>query len=385
MFWKFTKRVVAAVGFTAAVWAGTPAAVAQQVVAPVELPPVGAEGPPPVTAVPMEGPQATLSGLPIAGGCGIDCLTAPAGCGEGGCYPGRDCCAPIEGRGPFTRLYAAYHNALCCPDPCYVPKWNPVANAAFFVDHARPTTMTRLRWEHGENLIGPDRAEYFWAQIGGPGPANPETRVDYDELHLYQEVGTDKFSAFIDLPYRSQRGQVNGGSGGIGDLRIGTKSLLLDSELLQFTFQFVTSIPTAGPGGGIGTGHVSLDPSILTTLKLREDTYLQSQMGYWFGVGNSNGSILHYHNSLNQVLLRPTIDTSLIGTFETNGYSFMSGQVTLPSGARVQGNDVTYFTLGPGLRWAMCDKLDFGIGMQFAVTQQHFAQRQYRTEIRFRF
>ena len=312
-------------------------------------------------------------------------MNAPVGCGEGGCYPGRELCAPIEGRGPFTRLYAAFHNALCCPDPCYVPQWHCAANAAFFVDHARPTTMTRLRWDHGENLVDPDRAEYFWAQIGGPGPALPETRVDYDELHLYQEIGADRFSLFIDLPYRSQRGQVNGGSGGIGDLRIGTKSLLLDSDVLQFTFQFATTIPTAGPGGGVGTGHVALDPSLLMAVKLRENTYWQSQIGYWFGVGNSNGSLVHYHNSINQVLWRPTCDTLLVGTFESVGYTFTSGQVTLPNGVRVSANDTTYFTLGPGLRWCMCNRVDFGFGMQFAVTDRHFAEQLYRTEIRFRF
>jgi hypothetical protein len=195
----------------------------------------------------------------------------------------------------------------------------------------------------------------------------------------------DKFSMFIDLPYRSQRGQANGGSGGIGDLQIGTKSLLVDSELVQFTFQLVTTIPTAGPGGGVGTGHVSLDPSIVSAVKLREDTYWQSQLGYWFGVGNSNGSLVHYHNAINQVLWRPSGDTLLVGTIEGVGYTFTSGTLTLPNGAVVRANDTTYFSVGPGVRWCMCGKLDVGFGMQFAVTDRHFAQQLYRTEIRFRF
>lgn len=389
MFWKFVERTVAAAGLAAAVWAGTPAGYGQTAPPPVsELPSLtGKEGegnPPPPPPV---GPMATLTGVPAAGcaSCGSGCANGDPGCGEGGCYAGVFDCDAVAGRGPFTRLYAAYHNALCCPDPCYVPKWKCAANAAFFVDTARPITMTRLRWDHGENLTAPDRAEYFWARQAVSGGRAAERRVDYDELHLYQEAGIDRFSLFIDLPYRSNNPTNNGRSGGIGDLQIGTKSLLLDSELVQTTFQFVTTIPTAGPGRGVGTGHVSLDPSLVNALKLREGTYLQSQIGYWFGVGNSNGSLVHYSNSINQVLWQPTCGTELIGTLEGVGYTFTSGSVTLPNGAVTNANGVTYLSVGPGLRWCMCGKLDFGLGTQFAITKDHFGQQTYRTEIRFRF
>ncbi len=387
MFRKVVKGAVVAV-IAAATWVGVPTAFGQGGGVPTALPAVTGEGttaPPPVL-VPMDGPQATLSGLPIGGcgSCGTDCANGPVGCGEGGCGSGRENCHTVCGYGPVTKLYAAFHNALCCPDPCYVPQFRCAANAALFVDHARPTTMTRIRWDRGVRMTDPDRAEYFWAQIGGTGPRNFEPRVDYNELRFYQEVAVDKFSFFLDLPYRSFDSAGNGGSGGIGDLQIGTKSLLLDSDVLQTAFQFVTTIPTAGPGGGIGTGHVALDPSILLAVKLRESTYWQSQLGYWFGVGNSNGSVLHYHNSINQVLWQ-TADTTLIGSFEGVGYSFMSGTVAAPGGAQVSGNNVTYFTVGPGVRWCICNKVDLGFGMQFAVTDKHFAEQLYRTEIRFRF
>ena len=52
--------------------------------------------------------------------------------------------------------------------------------------------------------------------------------MDYDELHLYQEIGADKFSMFFDMPYRSFNSANNGGRGGIGDLQIGTKSPAVD-------------------------------------------------------------------------------------------------------------------------------------------------------------
>src|SRR5438874_2183956 len=87
--------------------------------------------------------------------------------------------------GRLERFFCAFHNALCCPDPCYEPRWVPTANAALFVDFARPATLTRLRWDSGVNLIQPDRSEFFWAAQGRKGPGslaggrvvNPETGV----------------------------------------------------------------------------------------------------------------------------------------------------------------------------------------------------------------
>jgi hypothetical protein len=262
------------------------------------------------------------------------------------------------------------------------------ANAALFVPSVRPATYTRFRWDHGNNLIEPDRAEYFWAQIGGKGPANPERRVNYNELSLYAEMGGPAFSFFINTPYRNQRGDVNLGSGGFGDISLGTKSVFLDSELLLMTFQFSTYIPTGLSGRGLGTGHVSLEPSLLYSVKLYPETYWQGQLGYWIPISGSSGfagSVVIWNNSLNHVLCRPLRDTALIGTLETSGWTFTSGSFTDANGVVRSANDTTYFALGPGLRLAICDKLDIGFGVQFSVTGNHFAQQLYRTEFRWRF
>ncbi len=40
--------------------------------------------------------------------------------------------------------------------------------------HARPATLPpRFRWDYGNNLTQPDRAEYFWAAIGQEGAVTP--------------------------------------------------------------------------------------------------------------------------------------------------------------------------------------------------------------------
>jgi len=316
------------------------------------------------------------------GGCGDE------GCGEGGCVAGQFGCDPCEGQHRLTRMFCAFHNALCCNDPCYEPRWVDAANAALFVPSVRPATYTRLRWDAGRNLIQPDRAEYFWSAIGKNGPGKPERRVNYNELSLYAEMGGPKFSFYINTPYRNQEGDVNGGSGGFGDLKLGTKTVLIDSELMLFTFQLGTTIPVGLSGRGIGTGHVSMDPSLLYAIKLYPETYWQGELGYWIPIGGTQGfagSVLFYNNALNHVICRPLKDTALIGTIESSGYTFTAGSFTDANGVVHSANDTTYFYLGPGLRLAFCDKLDIGFGVEFAVTGNRFAQQLYRTELRWRF
>jgi hypothetical protein len=148
-------------------------------------------------------------------------------------------------------------------------------------------------------------------------------------------------------------------------------------------------LPTGNFTKGIGTGHVSLEPSLLGSLKLTPDTYLQAQVAEWIPLGgdtNYQGAILHYHLSANQVLWRLLPDVPLIGTLEFNGYSFQNGQFTDPVlGAFQQSSGDTYLSLGPGLRMVVCNKIDFGLGTAFAVGDHHGPGQWYRAEFRWRF
>jgi len=332
--------------------------------------------------VPVNGAGPGIYGYGRRGGgdstCNLGCTDA--GCGENGCVPGRAPCTTCVGCGPVTRLACAFRNAFNCPDPCYEPKWIAAQNASIFLESARPLTQTRFRWDAGRNMNTPDRAQFFWSNNV------PETRLDYHTLNMYTEAGTDKFSMFVNLQYRSVTGQLTGGAGGFGDMSVGTKSVLVDSELTLLTFQFTTFIPT-GTATSTGNGHVSLEPALLSSIKLYTDTYWQSQLGYWIPIaapGGRSGGVVEWHNSLNHTLFRPLPDMSIIGTIETTGYTFTAGAVTLPGNpaASAQG---TYFNMGPGIRFAFSDKLDFGFGMQFALTNQRGPDQLYRTELRWRF
>lgn len=325
-----------------------------------------------------------LLGEPAYGYGGMGCDDC-----EGGCVPGQKKCVPCVGHNCVSRMFCAFYDCLCCPDPCYEPRWIAAANSAFFVDGARPITQMRIRWDHGRNLILPDRAEYFWPAIGGKGPPRRELSLNYDELSIYNEAAIEKFSIFTEMPYRLLDPVVNNGTGGFGDLKIGTKTMFCDCELTQMSFQMTTWIPTGNFLKGLGIGHVALEPSLIFAVKLYPETYLQMQLAEWIPIGGTQGvqgSILHYHFSLNHVICRPVGDTQLIATLEYNGYSFQSGSFTNPiNGALVPANSSTYSSIGPGIRFVICDKIDFGFGTAFSVSNQHFADQLYRTEFRWRF
>ena len=183
------------------------------------------------------------------------------------------------------------------------------------------------------------------------------TALNYAQLYLYTEMAGEHGSFFIEIPYRSWSAYTGGGAAGFSDLNVGTKSVLLDSEFLLLTFQFKTYIPTGDAGAGLGTGHVSLEPTLLSALKLTPEAYLQSQLSEWIPIGGDThyqGSILHYHFSFNQDLYRIAPSAPIIGTLEFNGWSFQGGEYTDPvSGTKGAGHD-SYFSIGPGLRmvWA---------------------------------
>ena len=72
-------------------------------------------------------------------------------------------------------------------------------------------------------------------------------------------------------------------------------------------------------GKFLGTGHVSLEPSLLTSVKLLPETYFQGQLSQWCPIAadpNWGGSVMHYHGSINHVLYRCTPDIPLIGVLE---------------------------------------------------------------------
>lgn len=311
------------------------------------------------------------------------------GCSASGnsCVPGQAGCTPGDCDSVFGRLLNGFYGEICCPDPCYEPRWIPAANAAFFQDSPRPVTQTRFRWDAAFNHTFPDTAEYFWGKIGSKAPKNPTPAVRYGELTMYQEIATKGASAFFDMTYRSIDSGTNPSNAGLSDIHVGVKSVVLDRELLLVTTQMTTNIPVGNFTNGLGTGHVALEPALLSALKLTHSTYLQTQLAYWIPLGGTPGfagSTFHYHASLNQNLYRHGDYVNVVGTVELNGYSFRGQFTDFPSGTPTSLSGRGYVNLGPGLRIQFCEKMDIGVGAAFGLTN-HGPESLYRTEMRLRF
>jgi hypothetical protein len=348
---------------------------------------------------------------PIFPNCG------PNGCGQ--CYPGRTgkFCCDWCGDSCVGQFFNGIMNCVCCPDPCYEPCWVPAANAAFFTDAARPKTQMRLRWDEGLGLRFPDRSEYYWAAVqqaqgvvtkganpgcdrtaSGRGPKALTQKTDLNEFTYYTEGATNRIGVFVEIPYRrvDPDDPAACAFSGFADMNVGTKTLLLDCELLQVTLQMKTFIPIGQASHGLGTGHVSLEPALLWALKLTPSTYLQAETAYWIPIGGDQvyaGDIFHYHLSLNQVLCKPCCGVQLIGTAEFNGWAVLDGAYTDPFALGADGKPIPQSarghicSAGPGFRVDICERIDFGAGMAFGITdQRHRWQDQlYRAEFRWRF
>jgi hypothetical protein len=357
------------------------------------------------------------------GGCAT-AGCASIGCNGNNCVPGRThCCSICESDTCVGHILCGLYECICCPDRCYEPEYIPAANAAFFVDSARPVTQTRLRFDGMYDIANADRAEYLlagykvsyiktWNCFPGGTTIAPGKgvnfipgSVDLTSLSLYTEAARGMFSAFVSMPYdhfEPSPSVANASlmtsnpvcpSSGFGDMTIGTKSLLLDCDLLQFSFQFSTFLPIGNFMKGLGTGHVSLEPAFLFTLKLTPDCYFQGELAYWIPIAGDQafqGNVNHNHFSFNHVLCRILPDVQLIGTLECINYNVIGGNYTatnITSGGLAVpiSGTASMFSAGPGVRLDVCKRLDFGAAVLFNTTGARYADEEVRVEVRLRF
>ncbi len=327
------------------------------------------------------------------------------GCADGQCVPGQAACHPPANEcDTFAGAFLSnLYQILNCNDPCYSPRWEPGAYASVFADYARPRTVSRIRYDNLNDLRYPDRNQFFLMQTNAKFPqhytnrlgvtyrADPSARLQ--QLYLYQEAAAGRGSFFVEYPYRQLNPLFSPTQAGFSDINFGVKSLLLDTELLVVSFQFRTYTPSGNAAQGLGTGHFSLDPSLLASLKLAPDTYFQTQLGNWVPLGGNQkiaGGIFYWFMSLNQVLFRLSPDTPVIGMIEMDGWSFENGGYTNPIVSSKPsvigaGGGVSYFNIGPGLRTALGDRVDLGTALTWGTTPNHWGNPWFRLEVRFLF
>src|SRR5262249_6619506 len=134
-------------------------------------------------------------------------------------------------------------------------------------------------------------------------------------------------------------------------------------------------------------------------IKLTPTCYLQMQAAYWIPIGGDplyESNILHGHIALNKILWCPCRDFKIVGTMELNGWEVFQGAFTDPNLVAInpqggmlspvsQSASTVMLSAGPGVRMVICDKIDLGVGTDFALTGTHWAEETIRVEFRWRF
>ena len=293
-----------------------------------------------------------------------------------------------------------------------------------YVDDAVVGSQVRVRLEAGFHNDVPDRAEFFYGKCGcfrtigadkdaaGPGPGQA-TNISFQQLYLHTEYApTSRLSLFAELPFRWLQPQSfnpnivpgftkTGAAGprvvdnlsGISDVRAGVKMALVERPDQALTLQVRAYFPSGDAKQGLGTGHYSVEPSLLYYRKLSDQTTLESQLGDWHPTGGSSGAdsrthfagdVAFYGLGVSHVVYEGA-RFKLVPVAELVGWHVVSGSQTGPpkSNSNAGGTDIV--NLKAGARLIVNEHSSFYAGFGQALTRQVWYEHLARVEYRYSF
>ena len=259
-----------------------------------------------------------------------------------------------------------------------------------YIDPAIPCDVFRLRFDAAYNDRRPTRAEFLYPKGApfGPGLAEPEPRVDFQELSAYLEVAaSDRLSGFLNLPVRFLNPEVNPNHAGFSDLDAGFKYAFLRNEDQVATFQFRTYAPTGDPHRGLGNDHVSLEPALLLYQGLTDRLGLESELRLWVPVGGTDfaGEIIRYGVGVHYDLFR-TANYTVSPVAEFIGWTLLDGKETvIPPGGAPFVHDAggqTIINAKLGMRVKFGDRADVYTGYGRPLTGDRWYENILRVEFR---
>ena len=268
-----------------------------------------------------------------------------------------------------------------------------VLMAPFTMDTIEPVTHYRLRGNAGYGLRGMDRAEYYWARIGGAKDPPRLARVDFQDLQLSSEVATGSASVITTFPLRFISADGFGATGGPGDLSIGIKSILCSGDFWKFGSIFTTYMPTGSAHRGLGTGHISLEPGFLATCRLSDISSFHSEIKYWIPLGGDqdfSSQVLQWGFGHSKVLYAEPMFMScwdhfaIISSLEIVGWTVQGGQETVQPlvPTSTMSNGVTIVNVEPGLRLVLTEELELGMSFSHAMTGPQWHDWMMRFDVR---
>src|SRR5262245_4372585 len=280
-----------------------------------------------------------------------------------------------------------------------------------YLDSAVPITQFRLRVDSAYNNNRPDRAEFFYPKCGcfrvaalqrqpggdinAAGPPLSETFVDHQEIRPYFEFApSDRWSVFIEVPYRWINPDINSNQDGIGDIMAGFKYAFIAEQNRFVSFQLATYAPTGLGMNGLGTNHVSIEPALLYYQTLSDRLTLQAEVRDWIAIGGSDyaGNVLRYGLGLTWLANDPCSNVRVYPVGEVVAWNVLTGKestaaaVTLDSDATiVNGKLGVRFGFGQPDGPGIFGRSDLYIGYARALTGAVWYKDMYRLEYRMRF
>ncbi|MCA9213850.1 MAG: hypothetical protein KDB27_12350 [Planctomycetales bacterium] len=265
--------------------------------------------------------------------------------------------------------------------------------ALFEMDSAIPNKAMRFRIASANNYEFPDRAEYFWAKApNGRGLASSsvETAIDYQDFRIQLETGGEKLSVLTELPIRSLDPEFNPNTTGLGDMSVGTKAVLKQTETWTLSQITRTYMNTGAITHGLSTGHVSMEPGLLFSKRYGRRTQLHGELKYWFPIAgdpNHSGQIMRYGLGASRIF-RESDAFAILPTLEVVGFTVLDGQKTgldtMGQPAEIPLDGETIVNVYPGL-WFVRERksiLELGVSGGLAVSNEKFYESILRFDVR---
>jgi len=237
-----------------------------------------------------------------------------------------------------------------------------VATAPFVIDISQPLGNFRFRTDAVYNLTKPDRSEFFWSKP----PRGPvlDRGVDYQDFRFLLETGSDVFSLGTEVPIRLLNPDINDNTGGISDIQLVQKMVMMNGHRWQMTQLMRTVFNSGNARKGLGTGHVQIEPGMLFRYRYSDLTYFHSEIRMTIPIAADPmyaGPALRWGLGMSTVYYE-TDTFALIPTLEFTNIWLLDGQFTpLQTGIPVDVRGDGIFNLSPGLRMACDTGGDLGI------------------------
>jgi hypothetical protein len=281
-----------------------------------------------------------------------------------------------------------------------------------YIEDAVVHSEVRIRFDAALHDDTPDRAEFFYAKCGcyrglnnnGPDPNSPgpgtgvPQYVNFQQLYFYGEYAViPKISLFTQLPIRwlQAKGVIAGPVGftsnaGVGDMNFGVKYAPWASPTHSLTLRFLLTAPSGDARSGLGTNHVSIEPSLLYYQQLTERMAVEAEVGDTHPLSSSSGTPISPHGFAGDVFfygVGPSYQFvrdeqfRLAGVLEMVAWNVRSGLVT----GRTNTYGVNIVNLKVGPRMGFGDHHSLYVGYGIALTSQTWYREIFRTEYRYSF